>query len=138
MNVFLCSWPPVCFQRLNEVWTSGSVVLYCWRVGSTDCVPVAGNPTITCSEMTVFEGGECLYFPDLGYPCYCSQVTLHGSGESGSSVDFYKVVVDKQGNPQRVAVKRMPWTIINKKQGKIREVSYSRAKILVSLRESTR
>ena len=54
----------------------------------------------------------------------CLQVTLHGSSESGSGVDFYRAVLDEKGNPRRLAVKRMPWDIINKKLGKVREVSY--------------
>lgn len=55
----------------------------------------------------------------------CLQVTLHGSSESGSGVDFYRAVLDEKGNPRRLAVKRMPWDIINKKLGKVREVSYN-------------
>ena len=54
-----------------------------------------------------------------------SQVTLHGSSESDSGVDFYRPVLDENGSPRRLAVKRMPWDIINRTLGTVREVSYT-------------
>lgn len=51
-----------------------------------------------------------------------SKVTLHSSGENGSGIDFYEEVPDEDGNPWRLAVKRMPWDVINANAGTLLEV----------------
>lgn len=80
----------------------------------------------TSSETRGFQKMDFSGFQTVRCHCCtaCSQVTLHGRGESGSSVDFYKPVLDEKGSPRRLAVKRMPWDVINKKLGRVREVSY--------------
>ncbi len=48
-----------------------------------------------------------------------SQIQLHRSSEG---VEFYTLVLDDQECKRRLAVKRMPWEVINDKLEKVTEV----------------
>lgn len=99
-----------------------SAVPYASVVGNIGWFAVTAACTTTISY---FPGDETNSMAASCVLLLCLQVTLHGSSESGSGVDFYRAVLDEKGNPRRLAVKRMPWNIINKKLGKVREVSYN-------------